>query len=89
MVIGSAGFEMCYQPAPPTYSSGHVMHHLPVFRKNTVSQSKDEIAEVQKLNDRYSNGVKHTNAGRIKFENMRVRLEEIKGEIAAILKPLK
>ena len=54
-----------------------------------LQKLKDEIADIQKLNDRYPNGVKYTNAGRIEFENRRVRLEEIKGEIAAILKQLK
>ena len=54
-----------------------------------LQQLKDEIADIQKLNDRYSNEIKHTNAGRFGFEQRRVRLEEIKGEIAAILKQLK
>jgi hypothetical protein len=53
-----------------------------------LQQLKDEIADIQKLNNRYSNEVRHTNAGRVEFENRRARLEEIKGEIAAILKQL-
>ena len=54
-----------------------------------LQQLKEEIADIQKLNDRYSNEVKHTNAGRIAFQNRRVRLQEIKEEIATILAQLK
>ena len=54
-----------------------------------LQQLKDEIADIQKRNDRYSTAVKHTNADQIALQNRRVRLQEIKDEIAAIIAKLK